>query len=72
MEIVSQSNHNIMKKLISILVILVTFYFIVADGMMTCFDLSRGIQYAFNFAGIFLLLPSSLYYCLGLDKEEKK
>jgi hypothetical protein len=66
------TKHNIMKKIISLLVILVTFYFIVADGMMTVFNLSRGIQYAFNFGAIFMLLPFSLFYLVGLDKEEAR
>jgi hypothetical protein len=50
-----------MKKIISLLVILVTMYFIVADGMMTVFNLSRGIQYAFNFGAILLLIPFGFF-----------
>lgn len=61
-----------MKKIISLIVILVTMYFIVSDGMMTVFNLSRGIQYAFNFGAIFMLLPFSLFYLVGLDKEEAR
>lgn len=53
------------------LFLLAVFYFIVADGMMTCFDLSRGIQYAFNFGAIFFLIPFTLYYILGRQEEVK-
>ena len=60
-----------MKKIISLIVLLVTLYFVVADGMMTCFNLSRGIQYAFNFGAIFLLFPVVTYHLLGVNVMEE-
>lgn len=60
-----------MKKIISLIVLLVTLYFVVADGMMTCFNLSRGIQYAFNFGAIFLLFPVATYHLLGVNVKEE-
>ena len=54
------------------IILLAAVSFTVSDGMMTCFGLSRGIQYAFNFGAIFMLLPFSLFYLVGLDKEEAR
>lgn len=61
-----------MKKIIAAIVLLVVFYFIVADGMMTVFNYGRGIQYAFNMGALFVLIPFDLYFLLGIDKEDAK
>lgn len=61
-----------MKKIISVAFLLAVMYFIVADGMMTHFDLSRGIQYAFNMGAIFFLFPLGVYFFLGMDEPGKK
>lgn len=61
-----------MKKIISLIVILVTMYFIVADGMITVFNLAREIQYAFNFGAIFILLPAALFFLLGMTMTEEE
>jgi hypothetical protein len=59
-------------KVISGIFLLVILYFIVTDGMITYFKLSRSIQYAFNFASIFILIPFGLYFLLGMNVEETR
>ena len=59
-----------MKKIISLLVILVTMYFIVADGMMTVFNLSRGIQYAFNMGSIVILIPAAIFTITNCEEAK--
>lgn len=64
-----------MKTIIRVLAsifLLVVMYFIVADGMMTCFGLERSIQYAFNMAAIFMLIPFGLYLFFGDFEEEMR
>lgn len=63
-------NYITMKKIISLIVILVTMYFVVADGMITVFNLSRAMQYVFNFGAIFFVLPASLFFLLGMTLKE--
>ena len=61
-----------MKPIIRILAglfLLAVMYFIVADGMMTCFGLSRGIQYAFNMGAIVILIPLGLYFLMDFETE---
>ena len=48
-------------KILAGLFLLAVIYFIVADGMMVHFGLSQGIQYAYNFGAIFLLVPFSIF-----------
>jgi hypothetical protein len=59
-----------MKKIISLIVILVAMYFIVADGMITVFNLTRGIQYAFNFGAILFIIPAALFFLLDMSLKE--
>ena len=48
-------------KILAGLFLLAVIYFIVADGMMVHFGLSQGIQYAYNFGAILVLIPFSLF-----------
>ena len=59
-----------MKRLIAAVVLLATAYFTIFDGLMVHFDLSRGIQYAFNMGAIFLIMPVSLFFMLGMELNE--
>lgn len=61
-----------MKKIISLIILVATVYFIVTDGMMVHFDLSQGIQYAFNLFGIFVISPACLFALLGMEFVEEK
>lgn len=54
-------------KIIAGLLLLAVIYFVAADGMMVHFGLTQGIQYAFNFGAILLLIP----FCLFVIVEEK-
>lgn len=54
-------------KVLAGILLLVAFYFVVADGMMAHFGLNQGIQYAFNFGAILILIP----FCLFVIVEEK-
>lgn len=54
------------------IILLAAVSFTVSDGMMTCFGLSRGIQYAFNFATLFIIGPASVIYLFDSGKEEVK
>lgn len=59
-----------MKKLAKILaglLLLTAMYFVATDGMMVHFGLNQGIQYAFNFGAILILIP----FCLFVIVEEK-
>lgn len=49
--------------------LLAVIFFIVADGMMTCFGLSQGIQYAFNLGAIVILIPFGLHFLLDIEVE---
>lgn len=60
---------SIIKKAIAAIFLLAVMYLVICDGMMTYFDLSRGIQYAYNLGALMLLLPLGLYFFLGLDAE---
>ena len=62
---------SIVKKGIAGAFLLAVMYFIVTDAMMTIFDLSRGIQYAFNMGAVFCLCPLGIYFLLGLEEESK-
>lgn len=59
-----------MKKIISLIILVATVYFIVTDGMMVHFDLSQGIQYAFNLFGLFMVSPVCLFVLLGMEFVE--
>lgn len=48
-------------KILAGLFLLAVIYFVAADGMMVHFGLSQGIQYAFNFGAILLLVPFSIF-----------
>ena len=56
-------------KILAGLFLLAVIYFIVSDGMMTHFDLSQGIQYAYNLGSIVILIPLGLYFLLGMNEE---
>lgn len=56
-------------KVLAGLFLLAVMYFIVADGMMTCFGLNRGTQYAFNLGAIVVLIPLGLYFLLDIKAE---
>lgn len=61
-----------MKTIIRVLAglfLLAVMYFIAADGMMTHFGLSRGIQYAFNLGAIVILIPFGLHFLLDIEVE---
>lgn len=63
-----------MKTIIKVLAglfLLAVMYFIAADGMMTCFGLCRGIQYAFNLGAVVVLIPIGLYFLLDIEVETK-
>ena len=59
-----------MKRIIASIVILVTGYIVVSDGMMNIFDLARCHQYSFNWATLCVIYPFSLWYALGMDEEK--
>lgn len=61
-----------MKRTLAIIVILVTGYLMISDGIMNIFDLARCHQYSFNMAAIFVILPFAFWYALGMDKEDGK
>lgn len=53
-----------MKTIIKVfagLFLLAVMYFVVADGMMVHFGLSQGVQYAYNFGAILVLIPFCFY-----------
>lgn len=54
-------------KILAGLFLLAVIYFVAADGMMVHFGLDRGIQYAFNFGAILLLIP----FCFYIIIQEK-
>ena len=54
-------------KILAGLLLLAVIYFVAADGMMVHFGLSQGIQYAFNFGAILLLIP----FCFFVIVQEK-
>lgn len=56
-----------LAKVFAGLFLLAVIYFVAADGMMVHFGLSRGIQYAFNFGAVLLLIP----FCFFIMIEEK-
>lgn len=56
-----------LAKIFAGLFLLAVIYFVAADGMMVHFGLGRGIQYAFNFGAILLLIP----FCFFIMIEEK-
>lgn len=60
-----------LKNVLAAIFLLVVMYFVIVDGMMTHFDLSRGIQYAYNFSAIFVLMPLGLYFLLDMDVDTK-
>jgi uncharacterized membrane protein (UPF0136 family) len=48
-------------KILAGLFLLAVMYFVASDGMMVHFGLSQGIQYAFNFGAILILIPLSFF-----------
>ena len=54
-------------KILAGLFLLAVMYFVAADGMMVHFGLSQGVQYAFNFGAILILIPLSFFVII----EEK-
>lgn len=58
-------------RILAALFLLAVFYIVVADGMINLFNLSRGIQYAFNMGSIFVLVPFGLYFLLGMNLEDE-
>ena len=62
---------SIVKKVIAGAFLIAVMYFIVTDAMMTIFDLSRGVQYAFNMGAAVCLCPLGIYFLLGLEEESK-
>ena len=54
-------------KILAGLLLLAVIYFVASDGMMVHFGLSQGIQYAFNFGAILLLIP----FCFFVIIQEK-
>lgn len=61
-----------MKKLLSLLLLIAAFYFVVADGMMVHFNQPQDIQWIYNLCAIVCIIPFSLYYLLGMDEERAK
>lgn len=51
--------------------LLAVLYFMIADGMINHFNLSRGIHYAFNMGSVFILIPFGLYFFLGMNVEDE-
>lgn len=68
-------SRSIMKTLAKILagiLLLAVIYFIAADGMMVHFGLTQGIQYAFNYAALLLLIPFCIFVMTqGREAYEK-
>ena len=58
-------------RAISTVFLLAVFYFMIADGMINHFNLSRGIQYAFNMGSVFILVPLGLHFLLGMNLEDE-
>lgn len=58
------------SRILAGLFLLAVMYFIAADGMMTHFECSRAIQYAFNFGSIVVLMPLGLHFLLKDYKGE--
>lgn len=56
-----------LAKILAGLLLLAVIYFIAADGMMVHFGLTQGIQYAFNFGAILILIP----FCFFVIIQEK-
>lgn len=54
-------------KILAGLLLLAVIYFVAADGMMVHFGLSQGIQYAFNFGALLVLIP----FCFFVIVQEK-
>lgn len=54
-------------KILAGLFLLAVIYFVATDGMMVHFGLSQGIQYAFNFGAILILIP----FCFFVIIQEK-
>lgn len=50
-----------LAKILAGLLLLAVIYFIAADGMMVHFGLTQGIQYAFNFGAILILIPFGFF-----------
>ena len=61
---------NNMKKIIAATILILVGFIMVSDGIMWMFDCVRGYQYAFNMCAIFVLIPFSMYFALGIDEEE--
>ena len=61
-----------MKKILFLIVLIATFYFVVSDGLMVHFNLEQSHQYAFNFAGILIISPACLFGLLGMEFKEDK
>lgn len=58
-------------RILAALFLLAVFYFMIADGMINHFNLSRGNQYAFNMGSVFILIPLGLHFLLGMNLEDE-
>lgn len=58
-------------KLVSGAFLFAVMYLVVSDAMMTLFDLTKGVQYAFNMGAVVVLFPLGLYFFLGLNESEE-
>lgn len=52
--------------------LLLAMYLTVTDGMMTCFGLSQGTQYAVNYATVFIIIPACVIHLFDSKNEETK
>jgi hypothetical protein len=60
-----------MKKTISALVLLATFYMVVSDGMMLHFGLELGHQFAFNIGAFVFIFPVTVFTLMGCSLKEE-
>lgn len=59
-------------KVLAGIFLLIAMYLTITDGMMTCFGLSQGTQYAVNYATIFIIIPACVIHLFDSKKEETK
>lgn len=58
------------SRILAGILLLAVIYFIIVDGMVTHFGLSKAVQYAFNFGSFVVLIPFSLVALLDIDIKE--
>lgn len=58
-----------MKKVLSIILILVAAYFIVCDGMSEIFNLAKVWQYMFNITAILGIIPLCVFNLFPVEED---